>query len=92
MLVCGSLLYTRGALFSGLKAIGPKPAAQRRAWAAFCFDAWTIAWRLSAWQQYVVGQQQWQIHRYDGYKARFSAFYFSSTDDTYTCSRVRKRS
>jgi len=70
MLVSGSLLPTRGALFPALKAIGLRPAAQRRAWAAFRSGAWTITLLLSAWQQYVVGQQQWQIHRYDGYTAK----------------------
>jgi hypothetical protein len=70
MLVSGSLLSTRGALFPALQLIGLKPAAMRRAWAAFRSGAWTIAILLSAWQQYVVQQQQWQVHRYEGYRVK----------------------
>jgi hypothetical protein len=70
MLVSGSLLSTRGALFPALQAIGLKPSAQRRAWAAFRSGAWTIALLMNIWQQYVAGQQQWQVHHYDGYTVK----------------------
>ena len=69
-MVSGSLLPARGGLFPALRAIGLNAAAQRRAWAAFRSGAWTIALLLSAWQQHVAGQQQWQIHHYDGYTVK----------------------
>jgi hypothetical protein len=70
MLVSGSLLSTRGALFPALQLIGLGPPATRRAWAAFRSGVWTIAILLSSWQQYVVQQQQWQVHRYEGYRVK----------------------
>ena len=67
MQLSGALLPSRGALFPALQAIGLLPAAVRRAWAAFRFGAWQIADLLSAWEQYVLEQQQWQAHQYGGY-------------------------
>jgi hypothetical protein len=68
MQLCGALLPSRGALFPALQAIGLLPAAVRRAWAAFRFGAWVIEDLLSAWEAYVLAQQQWQVHHYDGYR------------------------
>ena len=42
MLLSGSLLPGRGALFPALQAIGLSPPAVRRAWAAFRCGAWEI--------------------------------------------------
>ena len=42
MLVNGSLLSSRGAIFPGLLSISLPPAAIRRAWAAFWGGAWDI--------------------------------------------------
>jgi hypothetical protein len=67
MQLSGALLPSRGALFPALQAIGLLPVAVRRAWAAFRFGAWKIADLLSAWESYVLAQQQWQAHQYDGY-------------------------
>jgi hypothetical protein len=67
MQLSGALLPSRGALFPALQAIGLLPAAVRRAWAAFRSGAWQIAELLFAWEQYVLEQQQWQAHQYDGY-------------------------
>jgi len=58
---------SRGALFPALQAIGLLPAAVRRAWAAFRFGAWVIEDLLSAWEAYILEQQLWQAHQYDGY-------------------------
>ncbi len=70
MQLSGALLPSRGALFPGLQAIGLVPAAVRRAWAAFRYGAWEIAELLSAWEQYVLEQGQWQAHQYAGYYAK----------------------
>jgi hypothetical protein len=67
MQLSGALLPSRGALFPALQAIGLLPAAVRRAWAAFRFGAWVIGDLLSAWEAYVLEQQLWQAHQYDGY-------------------------
>jgi hypothetical protein len=67
MQLSGALLPSRGALFPALQAIGLLPAAVRRAWAAFRSGAWQIAELLFAWEQYVLEQEQWQAHQYDGY-------------------------
>jgi hypothetical protein len=67
MQLSGALLPSRGALFPALQAIGLFPAAVGRAWAAFHSGAWQIAELHSAWENYVLEQQQWQAHRYDGY-------------------------
>ena len=67
MQINGSLLPSRGALFPALQAIGLEPAPTRRAWAAFRYGAWQIDDLLTAWEDYVVEQGQWQEHRYDGF-------------------------
>lgn len=67
MQLSGALLPSRGALFPALQAIGLWSGAIRRAWAAFRSGAWQIAELLQAWESYVVSQQQWQAHQYDGY-------------------------
>jgi len=67
MLVTGMLLPSRGALFPALQAIGLPTEAIRRAWAAFRYGAWDIATLLSAWEQYVSEQGEWQPRRYAGY-------------------------
>lgn len=70
MLVTGSLLPSRGALFPALQSIGLSAAAVRRAWAAFRYGAWDIETLLQAWQQYVEQDGQWQAHHYDGYRPK----------------------
>ena len=67
MQLSGVLLPSRGALFPALQAIGLLPAAVRRSWAAFRSGAWQVATMLSAWEDYVLEQKQWQAHSCDGY-------------------------
>ncbi len=67
MQLSGTLLLSRGALFPALQASGLFPAAVRRAWAAFHSGAWELGELLSAWENYVRQQRQWQAHPYDGY-------------------------
>jgi hypothetical protein len=70
MQISGSLLPGRGALFPALQAIGLPPAPTRRAWAAFRYGAWRIDDLLTAWEDYVIRQGQWQEHQYDGYRPK----------------------
>lgn len=70
MLLSGSLLSSRGALFPALSAIGLRPAAIRRAWAALWCGAWAISLPLHTWRQHVEGQQRWHVHQYDGYSVK----------------------
>lgn len=68
MLVSGSLLPHRGALFPALQSTGIETKAVRRAWAAFRGGMWQISELMVAWESYMQ-QQQWQARRYEGYYA-----------------------
>ncbi|HLY26394.1 MAG TPA: hypothetical protein VKQ72_08650, partial [Aggregatilineales bacterium] len=46
MLVSGTLLAQRGAIFSALKASGLSDAAARRAWSAFRYGSWPTPGRF----------------------------------------------
>lgn len=67
MLMNGSLLSNRGALFPALKAVGLSDEATRRAWTAFRSGQWQITDLLVVWRSYVKGRSDWQEHRYEGY-------------------------
>lgn len=67
MMVSGALLPNRGAMFPALKSTGLSDAAIRRAWVAFRKGVWQIAVLLRIWQEYVMGLEGWQVHRYEGY-------------------------
>lgn len=69
MLVSGSLLPQRGALFPALQATGLSADATRRAWAAFRKGAWQTALILRLWQEQIEGLPGWQEHRHEGYRA-----------------------
>lgn len=69
MLVTGSLLPSRGALFPALQSTGLSQQAVRRAWAAFHSGVWQISELMVAWNQYMEEQQQWQVRSYEGYTA-----------------------
>lgn len=69
MLVSGSLLPHRGALFPALQSTGIGEAAVRRAWSAFSGGMWQISELMVAWQAYMEEQQQWQARRYEDYFA-----------------------
>lgn len=68
MLLSGTLLPERGALFPALKTIGLSDAAVRRAWAAFRGGVWRTAVLLGWWQAYIQAIPGWQVHRYEGYR------------------------
>jgi len=67
MLVSGSLLPSRGAVFPALQAVGLVPPAVRRAWAALHAGDWQIADLLTTWGEYVLAEPEWQETRYAGY-------------------------
>jgi hypothetical protein len=69
MLVSGSLLSSRGAIFPALLSSSIPPAAVRRAWAAMRYGAWQIEDILQHWRQYVQEQGHWRVHEYDRYRA-----------------------
>jgi len=68
MLVSGSLLPHRGALFPALQSTGIGERAVRRAWAAFHGGMWQIGELMVAWESYLEAHQ-WQARRYEGYYA-----------------------
>jgi hypothetical protein len=69
MLVNGSLLSHRGALFPALQSTGIGERAVRRAWAAFHSGMWQISELMLAWDKYMHEQQRWQPRQYGGYYA-----------------------
>lgn len=69
MLVTGSLLTHRGALYPALQGTGIGQRAVRRAWAAFRGGVWQISELMVAWERYMRQQQRWQPYEYEGYQA-----------------------
>lgn len=68
MLVSGSLLLHRGALFPALQSTGIGERAVRRAWTAFRGGMWQISGLMVEWEKY-MREQQWQPRRYEDYYA-----------------------
>jgi len=69
MLISGSLLTNRGAIFPSLQAIGLSEKAVRRSWTAFHSGMWQIGELMVVWTKYMEEQQQWQPRRYEEYYA-----------------------
>ena len=69
MLINGSLLPHRGAIFPALQSTGIGEQAVRRAWKAFHSGMWQISELMVAWNQYMEKQQRWQPRCYEGYGA-----------------------
>jgi hypothetical protein len=67
MLVSGSLLASRGALFPALQSQGLNKDEVRRAWAAFRYGSWKTEDLLKTWREHVEEQGQWQADQYAGY-------------------------
>lgn len=68
MMLSGRLLHRRGAVISGLSALGLPDAAVRRAWTALGGGAWNSSRLLERWGRLVVQEGQWQPHQYGGYR------------------------
>jgi len=69
MLVTGSLLPHRGAVFPALQSTGIGEKAVRRSWTAFRGGMWQISELMVEWDKYMRARQQWQPRRYEGYVA-----------------------
>ena len=67
MLVRGTLLPNRGAVFPALKATGLSDAATRRAQVAFRKGVWQMGMLLVSRREYVKALLGWQERRYEGY-------------------------
>ncbi len=69
MLVNGSLLPHRGAVFPALQSTGIGEQAVCRAWKAFHSGMWQVSELIVAWNRYIQEQQQWRPRRYERYGA-----------------------
>ena len=70
MLVSGTLLGQRGAIFPALKSIGLSDGAARRAWSAFRHGAWRTADLLHVWGKQVEALAAWEAHTFEGYRVK----------------------
>jgi len=69
MMLQGSLLGSRGAIFPALVASGFGEETVRRCWGAMRYGVWQTTDLIEAWQEYVKGQGEWQEHDHGGYRA-----------------------
>jgi len=70
MLVSGTLLAQRGAIFPTLKAIGLSDGAARRAWSAFRHGSWRTPDLLRTWRVQVEAMEEWETHKFEGYRSK----------------------
>lgn len=68
VMVNGSFLQSRGAVFSALHLSGFGVREMRRSWAALRYGVWEINELLETWQIYVNSHNQWRARRYEGYQ------------------------
>jgi hypothetical protein len=68
VMVNGSFLHSRGAVFSALHVSGFAAPEVRRSWAALRYSNWDINELLEQWQIYVNSQNQWRARRYERYR------------------------
>jgi hypothetical protein len=68
VMVNGSFLQSRGAVFSALHWSGFDEKEIRRSWAALRYGNWEINALLESWQVYVASQNQWRARRYERYR------------------------
>jgi hypothetical protein len=69
MMLQGSLLSSRGAIFPALLASGFGIGTARRCWTALRYGVWPTEELIGAWQEYVTEQGHWQEHQHHGYRA-----------------------
>jgi hypothetical protein len=65
VMVNGSFLQSRGAVFSALHLSGFEAQEIRRSWAAMRYGTWEVNELLENWQMYVASQNQWRARRYE---------------------------
>lgn len=68
VMVNGSFLQSRGAVFSALHLSGFGVEEIRRSWAALRYGSWEVNELLENWQMYVASQNQWRARRYEHYR------------------------
>lgn len=68
VMVNGSFLSSRGAVFSALQLNGFEAQELRRSWAALRYGVWDVNDLLEQWQLYVKSQNQWRVRRYERYQ------------------------
>ena len=68
VMVNGSFLRSRGAIFSALHLSGLSVQEIRRSWAALRYGTWEINELLENWQIYVKSQNHWRARRYEHYQ------------------------
>jgi hypothetical protein len=69
MMVCGSLLVSRGTIIPGLHHLRFSDRAIRRAWQALRRGGWTIGQMLTNWEATVIKERRWQVRYHGGYCA-----------------------
>lgn len=68
VMVNGSFLQSRGAVFSALHLSGFEAQEIRRSWAALRYGNWQVNELLESWQIYVASENQWHARRYERYR------------------------
>lgn len=68
VMVNGSFLSSRGALFPALHDNGLSVGESRRSWAALRYGVWEINEMLERWQIFVARENQWSPRRYEHYQ------------------------
>lgn len=68
VMVNGSFLQSRGAVFTALHLNGFEAQETRRSWAALRHGTWEVNELLENWQIYVASQNQWRARQYEQYR------------------------
>lgn len=68
VMVNGSFLPSRGAVFAALQVSGFDVGEIRRSWAALRYGRWDVNELLEQWQMYVESQNHWRARRYEHYR------------------------
>jgi hypothetical protein len=69
VMLSGSFLQSRGAIFGALAGRGFTPQEVRRSWAALRSGVWEINELIDNWQLYVASENQWHVRRHERYQA-----------------------
>ena len=69
VMVSGSFLQSRGAVFGALAARGFDAQEVRRSWAALRSGSWEINELIDNWQVHVASENQWHARRHERYQA-----------------------
>jgi hypothetical protein len=64
----GSFLKSRGAIHMALAESGFDDSEIRRSWRALRKGVWNIRELIDQWRQLVLGEGQWEVREYEGYR------------------------